>query len=211
MPKDTRPAEERKETADHVTTRTELHITSMDCEYMDATATATWYTSVLPLIAEVPRRRPSGRKNRQTHARRRRSRLRSAPADGSSRRRKCAAHPAAASYPGSGCRRTPALLDPAAAGRLVDLHCRWSPAADGCRRARRDRQGPGWVVQLKGYHFHNTNAGLHLSRTTKARSSSKTPSSRHLEEGSDPVARRTERRSQSRLPMHEAGPPVLPW
>ena len=35
MPKDTRPAEERKETAEDVTARNELHITSMDCEYMD--------------------------------------------------------------------------------------------------------------------------------------------------------------------------------
>ena len=51
LPKDTRPAEERKETAEDVTARNELHIMSMDCEWTDEVGT--WYAAVAPMIADA--------------------------------------------------------------------------------------------------------------------------------------------------------------
>ncbi|HEY3394915.1 MAG TPA: type IV pilus assembly protein PilM, partial [Lacipirellulaceae bacterium] len=46
MPRDERPAEERKETVEDVATRPELHIESVDCEYFEDVSL--WYTSILP-------------------------------------------------------------------------------------------------------------------------------------------------------------------
>jgi type IV pilus assembly protein PilM len=135
LPKDTRPNDERKETAEDVTIRNELHITSMDCEFVaDA---STWYAGVQPLIAEAAQ----------------------------STTRIAAANPAASSeVPADG--EAPAEGDTAAAdGQEPPAD---AAAADpdamaddgnGAPTEAAPPSGPAWVIQLKGYHFHNTFPG----------------------------------------------------
>ncbi len=51
LPKDTRPPEERKETVEDVVKRPELHIQSMDCEYFDDLSR--WHTAILSQYVET--------------------------------------------------------------------------------------------------------------------------------------------------------------
>jgi len=142
LPKDTRPADQRKETAEDVTARNELHITSMDCEYVPDVSG--WYTGVQPLIAEAAQST---------------SRIKTpekpAPAGG------------AATGEAPAENAAPAESDAAAAGGqppvdpAVDPAAATDPAAvatDGSAVAAEvaPPSGPGWIIQLKGYHFHNT-------------------------------------------------------
>jgi type IV pilus assembly protein PilM len=147
LPKDLRPAEERQETAEDVTQRVELHVTSMDCEYMDAAATAVWYQSVSPLIAEAKAvvDRPSA----------------SPPA--------AAAEDAAAEEDGAVEGDPPVdgeeefasdpTVDSYADGMAVDES---GQPMDGAAAAA-GPTGPGWVIEFKGYHFHNSIAGVRLT------------------------------------------------
>ena len=50
LPNDPRPADARKETAADISTREELHITSLDCEYFPELST--WFTGVKPFYEE---------------------------------------------------------------------------------------------------------------------------------------------------------------
>jgi type IV pilus assembly protein PilM len=154
LPKDTRPAEERKETAEDVTSRKELHITSMDCEYMDETSTPTWYASIAPMIADA--KAATYRQKKVEPA---------APADAAAPAAE-GADPAAPAEGADAATQTPAEppaevpADPAAEGQV---------AADGSGVPAEGAEtaggptGPGWVIQLKGYHFHNTNLGLRFT------------------------------------------------
>ena len=74
--------------------------------------------------------------------------------------------------------------EPAAAGR--ERADRWSTA---CRSMVREAAaagagptGPGWVIQLKGYHFHNTNPGLHFTND-EGKEFIENTFFKHLEEG----------------------------
>jgi len=163
LPKDTRPAEERKETAEDVTSREELHITSMDCEYMDAPATATWYASVSPMIAEA---KASG-------ARQKKAPTAAAPADGAAEGAALADGEAPVVEEGAVAADAatdanavdPNAVDPNAALATPDGMAMDGATAgiDGAAAAPAGPTGPGWVIQLKGYHFHNTNAGLRFT------------------------------------------------
>ncbi len=139
LPKDTRPADERKETAEDVTTRNELHITSMDCEFIpDASV---WYAGVQPLIAEAAQ---------------------------STTRMKAANSAAPGEVPAEGVAPTEGEVaaadaqqppaEPAADPAAADPE---APADDGSGTATEVAapSGPAWVIQLKGYHFHNTFPG----------------------------------------------------
>ena len=151
MPKDTRPSEEKQETAEDVTARNELHITSLDCEY---TAEPRLGTRASPRLLPRPRRRHSG-KRLKSHLRLR-NRERKVPQKGRRRR-------SSGRWRGSG-RRTGSghgpCLDPAAAAdpnAMVDSNGMPIEGAEGAAVA--GASGPGWIVQLKGYHFHNTYPG----------------------------------------------------
>ncbi len=138
IPKDTRPVEERQETAEDVTARTELHIKSMDCEYMDDVST--WYASVAPMIADA----------------RAASFLQQEEVD-----QPAAEGGAAGEVPAEGEEGEISAVDPAidpAAGGDPNM------MADGSGMAGEGGEvagaaGPGWIIQLKGYHFHNTYLG----------------------------------------------------
>ncbi|MGD9634215.1 MAG: type IV pilus assembly protein PilM [Pirellulales bacterium] len=153
LPKDTRPAEERKESAEDVTSRTELHITSMDCEYMDATATAAWYASVSPMISEAKNAWFRQENEEASAAPAAGQAAGVAPVEGEAAP---AADMATAEDPAADPNAAAATPDaPAADGA--------APAADGAA-APAGPTGPGWVIQLKGYHFHNTNGKLRFTK-----------------------------------------------
>ena len=138
LPKDLRPAEERKETAEDVTIRNEFHITSMDCEFIpDASV---WYAGVQPLIAEA-----------QQSTRRIGATDKVAPADGDTPAD--GATPAEGDVAAADGQALPdeQVPDPAAAdpGALAD-------DGSGAATEIAPPSGPAWIIQLQGYHFHNT-------------------------------------------------------
>lgn len=151
LPKDTRPAEERKETAEDVTARNELHVVSMDCEWTDEVGT--WYTAVAPMIAdaktatfrqatpEAPAAAAEGAVEGEVPA------DGSAPVDGDP----AAVDPAA----------TPVdpAMDPAAAADPNAMVGADGMPVEGAAAAGPAPAGSGWIIQLKGYHFHNTYPG----------------------------------------------------
>lgn len=151
LPKDTRSAEERKETEEDVTSRKELHITSMDCEYMDATMTPTWYASVSPMIAEA-----------KTASFRQKKAAAAVPSEGAATGEAPAEGEVLAE--GDAAAVADPAVDPSAATAPPD-----AMAADGSAvpadstAAPAGPAGPGWVIQLKGYHFHNTNGKVRFN------------------------------------------------
>jgi type IV pilus assembly protein PilM len=145
LPKDLRPAEERQETAEDVTQRVELHITSMDCQYMDAAATSVWYQSVSPMIAEAQAvvDRPSG----------------SPPAPDAAVAAEAEAVEGDPPAEGQEEFASEPAADPYSEGMATDDS---GQPMDGAAAAG-GPTGPGWVIQFQGYHFHNSIAGVRLT------------------------------------------------
>jgi type IV pilus assembly protein PilM len=112
LPKDERPKDARQETAEDISHRQELHVTSLDCEYFPDVSV--WFSRVKPLYdvqaPTVPKAAGEG-----------------AAPDGA------AADDAAAPYADGGD------LPPDGSGGSGGDHL----------------TGPGWGIQLEGYHFHN--------------------------------------------------------
>ncbi len=148
LPRDVRPADERKETAEDVTARVELHITSMDCEYMDEASTTAWYASIAPMIADA--RAASFRQKKAEAA------PAAAPADGEEGAEGDAA------VDGEEVAAEPAA-EPIAEEQYSDDGSGMSADGTEAAAAAGGPTGPGWVIQLKGYHFHNTNLGLRFT------------------------------------------------
>ncbi|MEX2092781.1 MAG: pilus assembly protein PilM [Pirellulales bacterium] len=153
LPKDLRPAEERKETAEDVTSRIELHIESMDCEYMDATATEAWYTGVAPMIADA--RAATFRQKKAEAA----PATEAAAAGAAEDEVPAEAGTEGAAEGAEAVAEVPAEVpaDAGVEGQAVDdgsdVPVEGAEAAGG-------PTGPGWVIQLKGYHFHNSYRGV---------------------------------------------------
>jgi type IV pilus assembly protein PilM len=135
LPRDERPPEARKETAEDISHREELHITSMDCQYFDDVSV--WFAGVKPWYDEA---------------------------------QKSAVSPAAGENAG---------VDDAAAdaGAAPDDAYADGTSPDGVSpdgmdsTAENGLTGPGWVIQLKGHHFHNgddmrQNEGLRFIQNT---------------------------------------------
>ena len=124
----------------------------MDCEYMDEAATTAWYTGVAPMIADAKAatfRQKKAEAAPPPAAARRRRRQKGAEAAGRWRQRPAAAAELAAEAPADAGR-----------GRRQVADRRQRRAGRTARRPLRRRpDGPGWVIQLKGYHFHNTYPG----------------------------------------------------
>jgi type IV pilus assembly protein PilM len=138
MPKDTRPADQRKETAEDVTARNELHIQSMDCEYLDDVAP--WFAGISPMYEEA--------KKASAHPAAKDAAAAPATADAA------AAQPAAAAGAGA----APAPDAPAAAPAAAPGAAPGAPPADASAAggAAAALTGPGWIIEIKGYHFHNS-------------------------------------------------------
>ncbi|MEO0528947.1 MAG: type IV pilus assembly protein PilM [Planctomycetota bacterium] len=124
IPQDERPLEEREQTAEDVTARDEVHITSLDCQYYEDLST--WFTTVQPLWAEASQ----GRDERDE-------------ADEAAAAEDVAPE-------GEELAEDAALGDDYGAGALPGEEA----AADA------GPTGPGWVIQLRGHHFHNARGGL---------------------------------------------------
>jgi type IV pilus assembly protein PilM len=135
LPKDDRPLDERKETAEDVTSRAELHIEHLDCEYFDDLST--WFANVQTAYTQSREELADDAEPPQ-------------PADP-------AAPDAAAPDADADAVAEPAEAPPtdeatgfADQGFAGDAFA--DPAAAG---APAGPTGPGWVIQLNGYHFHN--------------------------------------------------------
>jgi type IV pilus assembly protein PilM len=160
LPKDVRPVEERKETAEDVTSRNELHITSMDCEYMDEASTSAWYAGIAPMIADA---RAATFRQKKAEAAPPAADAAAGeegaePVDGAEATGEVAADPAV--DPSA----DPAIADPSMAEPPVADDGSGMMAEGGAEAAAGTAPtGPGWVIQLKGYHFHNSNLGVRFT------------------------------------------------
>jgi type IV pilus assembly protein PilM len=133
LPKDMRPAEEKQETEEDIAKRPELHIQSIDCEYVaDLTA---WHAKWVPAAAAPAA--PAGDPNTDPNA--------TPPAEG-------AAPPPTAESPPATPPADAAAAPPAdAAGGAVDPLT--GLPVEGT--AGTGLAAGGWVIELKGYHLHN--------------------------------------------------------
>lgn len=134
IPKDMRPDEDRKETAEDVMSREEVHITSMDCTYLDDLST--WFTTVQPLWEEVL----AGKE------------VAEAPAEGAEGE---AVDPNAVPAEDAAVEAAPVEAAPADEFAFDD----GSGASATGDTAAAGPTGPGWVIQLRGHHFHNDRGG----------------------------------------------------
>jgi type IV pilus assembly protein PilM len=176
LPKDTRPPEERKETAADVAQRPELHIQSIDCEFFPDLAS--WYALIAPTY-------DGARRGRATPI------IPPTPPEG--------AAPAADTTAGDGTATetgvageapvqpaAPAGTEPAAAAEAVATDAPATPPADATATtpdpaldptavdvvdptadptadplaadpaAGGALTGEGWVIEIRGYHLHNS-------------------------------------------------------
>jgi type IV pilus assembly protein PilM len=142
LPKDTRPAAEKKETEEDIAKRPELHIQSIDCEYMpDLTA---WHAKWVPAAAS-----PAGDTITDPNA--------PPPAEGATPPAEGATPPAEGAAtttppPAEAPPATPpadATATPPAEGAIDPAT--GLPVAGGTGLA-----AGGWIIELKGYHLHNS-------------------------------------------------------
>ena len=159
LPKDTRPPDKRKETEEDIAQRPELHIESMDCEYF--TDLASWQTGIQKYYtptaspAAAPAAAPAADGTAQPNA--------AAPAPGQT----------ADANGGCSCRSNTAghwnrtapncefCSDNGACAAPTDTAA--TPAitpTDGAAAAPTDATAAGaaggWIIELKGYHYHNS-------------------------------------------------------
>ena len=157
LPKDTRPPEERKETAEDVAQRPELHIEAIDCEHFDELAP--WYASIQRYYIaskkgeEVPESTdPAGPAvEGETGVEEGTETETTASEDGATTPPQAPADTVATDQIAMDASAAPdpnfdpsaAPLDPATGLPLEGA------AAGGV-------SGPGWVIQIRGHHFHNS-------------------------------------------------------
>jgi type IV pilus assembly protein PilM len=142
LPKDRRPIAEREETVEDVTQREELHITSMECEYMEDVAP--WFAGIAALYEEAKESslRPEDQAEQPDAAAVDEAAAGAgtvAAEDGVAAAEEMAADPAAVVEP---------PVDQYADG-TAEMTADGAAAAGGV-------SGPGWIIQLDGYHLHNT-------------------------------------------------------
>lgn len=143
LPKDTRPPEERKETAEDIANRPELHIKSLDCEYFaDLTP---WYTSIQRYYEST---KPEAPKPAAPDA--------EAPSDlaaATGVENGAETAPAAEESGPAPTTDTSLPVDPSMAGTSPEVGVE-GQAAEGGPEAELAKGG--WVIQLVGKHFHNS-------------------------------------------------------
>jgi type IV pilus assembly protein PilM len=165
LPKDERPADQRKETAEDIANRPELHITSMDCEYYaDLTP---WQASIqksfdvqskanvseAEVEAAVPVPAAEGEAGATEGAA-----PETAPAEGATPAPAEGTEPPPAEAPPNATTEAPAAtttetpLD-TPAGETPQLDENGQPIAPGDGT---DLTKGGWVIEMVGHHFHNS-------------------------------------------------------
>ena len=140
MPRDERPEEERERSAEDVTSRQEIHIESMDCQYF--ADLSEWYGPVSSLYEESNLSRQERLEAQEAEAQRLREEQgleeEAEPAD-----EETAEQPAEEDLMAMDPSMDPTLGGDPTAGEA---------AAPG-------PTGAGWVIQLNGHHFHNIRGG----------------------------------------------------
>jgi type IV pilus assembly protein PilM len=155
LPRDKRPPEQRKEEAEDIAQREELHLESMDCEYVaDLTP---WQTAVEKYYisskapAPPPAPAPDGQAPGGNNAAPGTPAPDGAPAAGT-------AAPAGDATPSAS--PTPATPSPAAPAADTTASTT-TPSSDGTTTPTDGGTGgaasnAGWVIELKGFHLHNS-------------------------------------------------------
>jgi type IV pilus assembly protein PilM len=143
LPKDTRKLADRKETAEDIAKREELHIESMECEYF--ADLAPWHAYIQRWYSTPESKAPAAP-------------AAAAPNDAAgaaaAQGQPATAPPAnGATPPANGTAATPPAEQPAMPGTPpADQGA--NPTAEGAPAAA--ITGGGWVIELRGYHFHNS-------------------------------------------------------
>ncbi len=128
LPKDERNPEERERTAEDVSSRTELHISSMDCQHFEDLST--WFTNVQTFYDEVSQEKLEAEK--------------------------AAAEAAAAALAAEAAENGEVEeTDDFAAEESFDEAPVDDFAAGSADGGSTGPTGDGWVIQLVGHHFHN--------------------------------------------------------
>jgi type IV pilus assembly protein PilM len=173
LPKDTRPAEQKKETAEDVAQRPELHIQSVDCEYFPDVST--WHASILPYYEGARRgvdaaaidaavaeaagettgeaatgEAPAGETPAAPEAA-----SESPPADGAAETTETTATDTPTADSAATDIAAGATADPTADVAAAALEAATGESADGAA-AGSGLTGAGWIIELKGYHLHNS-------------------------------------------------------
>jgi type IV pilus assembly protein PilM len=144
LPKDERPIDQRKETAEDVTQRPELHITAMDCEHF--ADISQWYSGV--------ERYYEARKKQQSAP------AADGPANGAAAEAVDTAQggPSPAEGGATPIDETAPAAEQQAADPVADAAVD-ATATDASGSESGDetwQSQPGWVIQLDGYHFFNS-------------------------------------------------------
>lgn len=145
VPKDDRPEAERQKTADDVTQRPELHIESVDCEFYPDLAS--WYGNVQPLYEEMLR-------SDKAMAERIAKAAKPAPGQAPPTKDGEDASEEADPAEGGAVDGGDESVDPAVVGSDAESE----GAEEGEAGAPAGPTGEGWVVQLVGHHFHNSDS-----------------------------------------------------
>ena len=141
LPKDEREPTQKQETAEDVTSRRELHIDSLDCEYM--ADVSPWFAAIKPLWDES--KQPENAR-RAAAAAAAATAAATPPVDGS------APAEAVEGEPQPTEAVPPVAAEPAATGSMTTEGA--SAPTDASAPT-----GEGWIIQLKGYNFHNVFPG----------------------------------------------------
>ncbi len=146
LPKDPRPIEDRKESAEDVQQRPELHITAMECEYLPDVSR--WYNGVEKYYVPSDEPEKAGV-------------VAAAEGQAADGQPAPTAETPAADAPTEGAPAPEAVapVEPEVPAEAVAVDPALDPTADpnaAAGGAEAWRTQPGWVIQLDGHHFHNT-------------------------------------------------------
>ncbi len=146
LPKDTRPPDQRQVTAEDIRNREELHIEHIDCEYF--ADVSVWYNEVKSALDEA-RNLDKPKESATTDPG-----TTQAPAEATD-------EPAAADDPDAEPTEDEPLPDDELSAEDIDAVANAENAEDflGAEGTESEASGPsgeGWVIQLDGYHLHNS-------------------------------------------------------
>jgi type IV pilus assembly protein PilM len=148
LPIDERPAEEQEQTAEDVTSRTEIHIEHMECEYFEDLSQ--WFAGVQPLYNQSRTKfvdqtgEPSSTENTE---------------GGDQSEAEATEDSRESGENISANKNDPEDASDVSAGNTFDGNGFGGQGVgdgDEGTGAAEGPSGPGWVIQLNGYHFHNS-------------------------------------------------------
>ncbi len=148
LPKDERPADQRKETVEDIAKRPELHIESLDCEYMaDLTP---WRTSIQRYYVSAASKKKVTEADLPPEA--------ETLAEGEEAAEGDAAAPAegAEAPPVDATAEMPTDVPPADPALEGAVDPATGLPVEGAAGGAEDTAQGGWVIQMVGHHFHNS-------------------------------------------------------